>query len=145
VISLAVLFSAYIVYLAVGLPSLQQLENPTPELATKVYSYDGELLGQFYIKQRAYTPIDSIPKNLINALIATEDRKFYRHWGIDLDRVLKAMVKNILSFRIREGASTITQQLARNLYLSQELSITRKIREAIPAIQIADIYEGRNT
>jgi penicillin-binding protein 1A len=140
VISLAVLFSAYIVYLAVGLPSLQQLENPTPELATKVYSYDGELLGQFYIKQRAYTPIDSIPKNLINALIATEDRKFYRHWGIDLDRVLKAMVKNILSFRIREGASTITQQLARNLYLSQELSITRKIREAITAIQIERTY-----
>jgi penicillin-binding protein 1A len=140
VISLAVLFSAYIVYLAVGLPSLQQLENPTPELATKVYSYDGELLGQFYIKQRAYTPIDSIPKSLINALIATEDRKFYRHWGIDLDRVLKAMVKNILSFRIREGASTITQQLARNLYLSQELSITRKIREAITAIQIERTY-----
>jgi penicillin-binding protein 1A len=140
VISLAVLFSAYIVYLAIGLPSLQQLENPTPELATKVYSYDGELLGQFYIKQRAYTPIDSIPKNLINALIATEDRKFYRHWGIDLDRVLKAMVKNILSFRIREGASTITQQLARNLYLSQELSITRKIREAITAIQIERTY-----
>jgi penicillin-binding protein 1A len=140
VILLAVLFSAYIVYLAVGLPSLQQLENPTPELATKVYSYDGELLGQFYIKQRAYTPIDSIPKNLINALIATEDRKFYRHWGIDLDRVLKAMVKNILSFRIREGASTITQQLARNLYLSQELSITRKIREAITAIQIERTY-----
>jgi penicillin-binding protein 1A len=140
VISLAVLFSAYIVYLAIGLPSLQQLENPTPELATKVYSYDGELLGQFYIKQRAYTPIDSIPKNLINALIATEDRKFYRHWGIDLDRVLKAMVKNILSFRIREGASTITQQLARNLYLSQELSIMRKIREAITAIQIERTY-----
>lgn len=140
VILLAVLFSAYIVYLAVGLPSLQQLENPTPELATKVYSYDGELLGQFYIKQRAYMPIDSIPKNLINALIATEDRKFYRHWGIDLDRVLKAMVKNILSFRIREGASTITQQLARNLYLSQELSITRKIREAITAIQIERTY-----
>jgi penicillin-binding protein 1A len=140
VILLAVLFSAYIVYLAVGLPSLQQLENPTPELATKVYSYDGELLGQFYIKQRAYTPIDSIPKNLINALIATEDRKFYRHWGIDLDRVFKAIVKNILSFRIREGASTITQQLARNLYLSQELSITRKIREAITAIQIERTY-----
>ncbi|CUU01708.1 penicillin-binding protein 1A [Candidatus Thermokryptus mobilis] len=140
IILLAVLLSAYIVYLAVGLPSLQQLENPTPELATKVYSYDGELLGQFYIKQRTYTPIDSIPKNLIKALIATEDRKFYKHWGIDLDRVLKAMVKNILSLRIREGASTITQQLARNLYLSQELSITRKIREAITAVQIERTY-----
>lgn len=77
---------------------------------------------------------------MINALIATEDRKFYKHWGIDFDRVLKAMVKNILSFRIREGASTITQQLARNLYLSQELSLTRKIREAITAIQIERNY-----
>lgn len=139
-ISLALLFIAYVIYLILGLPSLQQLENPTPELATKVYSYDGELLGQFYIKQRAYTPIDSIPKNLINALIATEDRKFYKHWGLDLDRIIKAMVKNILSFRIREGASTITQQLARNLYLSQEVSITRKLREAITAIQIERTY-----
>lgn len=139
-ISIAILFVAYFVYLILGLPSLQQLENPTPELATKVYSYDGELIGQFYIKQRSYTPIDSIPKNLINALIATEDRKFYRHWGIDLDRIVKAMIKNILSLRIREGASTITQQLARNLYLSQELSLTRKIREAITAIQIERTY-----
>ncbi|CUU01975.1 penicillin-binding protein 1A [Candidatus Kryptobacter tengchongensis] len=139
-ISLAISFVVYAIYLISGLPSLQQLENPTPELATKVYSYDGELLGQFYIKQRAYTPIDSIPRNLINALIATEDRKFYRHWGIDFDRVIKAMIKNILSLRIREGASTITQQLARNLYLSQELSLTRKIREAITAIQIERTY-----
>ncbi len=137
---LAISFIAYVIYLVSGLPSLQQLENPTPELATKVYSYDGELIGQFYIKQRIYTPIDSIPQNLINALIATEDRKFYRHWGIDLDRIAKAMVKNILSFRIREGASTITQQLARNLYLSQELSLTRKIREAITAVQIERTY-----
>lgn len=139
-ILIAILFISYFVYLILGLPSLQQLENPTPELATKVYSYDGELIGQFYIKKRSYTPIDSIPKNLINALIATEDRKFYKHWGIDLDRVAKAIIKNILSFKIREGASTITQQLARNLYLSQELSLTRKIREAITAIQIERTY-----
>lgn len=61
-ILLAVLFTAYLIYLFLGLPSLQQLENPTPELATKVYSYDGELLGQFYIKQRATYPLTASPK-----------------------------------------------------------------------------------
>jgi penicillin-binding protein 1A len=139
-VMLLISFTGYTIYLFTGLPSLEQLENPTPELATKVYSYDGELIGQFFVKQRAYTPLDSVPENLINALIATEDRKFYRHWGIDVDRIIKAIIKNIIRFRIKEGASTITQQLARNLYLSQEFSLTRKLREAITAVQIERTY-----
>lgn len=142
---LAVLFIIFTVYIFSGLPSLEELENPRPQLASKVFTADGELLGQFFIENRIETNIDSLPKHLIDALIATEDRKFYSHWGVDLSRFFKAMIKNIFTFS-REGASTITQQLARNLY---ELKIgrenifdtgVRKIREWLTAIQIEKTY-----
>ncbi|MGE5861406.1 MAG: transglycosylase domain-containing protein, partial [Ignavibacteria bacterium] len=110
-----ILMIAFLAYTISGLPSLEQLENPKPELATKVYTVDGELLGQFFIENRIETNIDSLPPYLINALIATEDRNFYDHWGVDLTRFAKAMIKNVFTFS-REGASTITQQLAKNLY-----------------------------
>ncbi len=119
---LAVLLIIFMVYIFSGLPSLEELENPRPQLASKVFTADGELLGQFFIENRIETNIDSLPKHLIDALIATEDRKFYGHWGVDLSRFFKAMIKNVFTFS-REGASTITQQLARNLY---ELKIGRE-------------------
>ena len=134
---------AYSAFLFQGLPQLSSLENPKTDLATKVYSEDGELLEQFFIENRTIVSIDAIPKDLINALIATEDRKFYKHWGIDLDRIAKAMFKNLISFSIKEGASTITQQLARNLYrdeIGSAISLTRKMREAITAVQIEKTY-----
>ncbi|HCV44340.1 MAG TPA: penicillin-binding protein [Bacteroidetes bacterium] len=127
-------------YLASGLPSLEKIENPKPELATKVFSVDGEVLDQFYIKNRSHASINQIPKNVIDALIATEDRNFYSHWGVDAVRFMKAMVKNVFLLR-REGASTITQQLARNLYLGHDDrnifdTITRKLREFITSVQL---------
>jgi penicillin-binding protein 1A len=138
----AILFIALVIFIYSGLPSLEELENPKPQLASKVFSADGELLGQFFIENRIETSIDSLPPHLIEALIATEDRQFYDHWGVDVFRFFKAMVKNIFSLSLKEGASTITQQLARNLY---ELKVTResqldkairKIREWITAVQI---------
>ncbi len=132
-------------YVVEGLPSFEQLENPKPQLASKVFSSDGELIGSFYRQNRIYTPIDSIPKSLINALIATEDRKFYEHWGVDLVRFAKAMFKNIFLFK-REGASTITQQLAKNLfklkYRHETIfdTIVRKIREWITAVELEKSY-----
>lgn len=137
----AVLFLLFLWYVISGLPGLEELENPDPHFATKVYSVDGELVGQFYIENRIETDIDSLPKHLIDALIATEDRKFYDHWGVDLDRFIKAMIKNVFTFS-REGASTITQQLAKNLYqlkgARENLFDTgvRKLREWFTAIQI---------
>ena len=125
-----------------GLPSLEELENPKPQLASKVFTSDGELLGQYFIENRIETNLSRVPNHLIKALIATEDRKFYSHWGVDVTRFIKAMVKNVFSLSLGEGASTITQQLARNLY---ELKVTRetkldkgirKIREWITALQI---------
>ena len=135
----SVMFGAYLFQ---GLPPLSTLENPKQDIATKIYSEDGELLDQFFIQNRTVVSIDAIPKDLINALIATEDRKFYSHWGVDIDRIAKAMIKNLMSFSVKEGASTITQQLARNLYTSvgKEVSLSRKLREAITAVQIEKTY-----
>ncbi len=133
------------IYIFSGLPSLEELENPTPQLASKVYTADGELLGQFFVENRIETHIDSLPKYLIQALISTEDRKFYDHWGVDINRFIKAMVKNVFTFS-REGASTITQQLAKNLYKLKDAhenlfqTGVRKIREWITAVQIEKNY-----
>lgn len=135
-----VIFSIYVV--SEGLPSLEELENPKPELATRVLSAEGEVIDEFYLKRRTYMRFDSIPKPFLNGLIATEDREFYHHWGIHAFRIVKAAVKNVLRGRLSQGASTITQQLARNLYVNigQERTLTRKIREAVTAIQIERTY-----
>jgi penicillin-binding protein 1A len=131
-----------LIYIISGLPSLEELENPRPVLASKVFSADGELIGQFFIENRIETTLDSLPQHLIDALIATEDRRFYDHWGVDVPRFFKAMIKNVFSLSFKEGASTITQQLSRNLYnlkSGRENKLdtgVRKIREWITAIQI---------
>ncbi len=147
IISAIALFCVLIfsIYIISGLPSLEQLENPKPQLASKVFTVDGELLGQFYVENRIETTIDSLPNYVTNALISTEDRKFYHHWGVDVNRFVKAMIKNVFTFS-REGASTITQQLAKNLYKLKsghenifETGV-RKIREWITAVQIEKTY-----
>lgn len=128
-------------YLVSGLPSLEKIENPKPELATRVYSIDGEVLDQFFIKNRSQIRLRDLPKHVVDALIATEDKDFYSHWGVDLIRFGKAMIKNLLSLELREGASTITQQLSRNLYLGKNDrnafdKAVRKIREFITSVQL---------
>lgn len=152
IIGSAILFTIasvlFFLYVFEGLVSLEELENPKAQLASNVYSADGELIGQFYKENRVEVSIDSIPPHVINALIATEDKNFYDHWGVDLQRFLKAMIKNVLLFR-REGASTITMQLAKNLYgfkaknESKVGTVIRKIREWITAVQIEKTYTKR--
>lgn len=138
----------YWMYIVSGLPTLEQLENPKPELATKVYSSDGVVLDVFAYKNRMRVSLDSIPPGLIQALLATEDRNFYSHWGVNLPRFIRQMVLNVLTFR-QAGASTITQQLSRNLYKLQGKreslfdKITRKIREFITAVQIERNFTKR--
>ncbi len=145
---LAVAFVAfawwYISFIISGLPTLDSLENPKPDLATKIYSSDGEVIDQIYYKNRTWVPLDSMPAGLPEALLSTDDKQFYHHWGVDLARVFKAMVKNVLAFNLdREGASTITQQLSRNLYNLKSRGdrgffnkVTRKFREFITSIQL---------
>ena len=137
---LIALLLGYGIYLFSGLPSLEKIENPKPELATRVYSIDGEVLDRFFVKNRSHVSIQDIPKTVIDALVATEDKNFFTHWGVDAFRFVKAMIKNVVLLR-REGASTITQQLSRNLYLGHSdnsifETITRKIREFITAVQL---------
>ncbi len=132
-------------YILSGLPSLEQLENPRPQLASKVYDINGELIGTISIQNRIETNIDSLPSYMTEALISTEDRDFYSHWGVDIPRVIKAIIKDVFLFH-HEGASTITQQLAKNLYHFKVRdenffqTIIRKIREWITAVQIEKTF-----
>ncbi len=129
-------------YLSRGLPSFQQLEDYTPELATKVYSADGELIEEFFTQRRFYTPLNSIPETMKKAVLAVEDHNFYNHWGMAPTRFIVATAKYALSGGSTEGggASTLTQQLARRLYLTPEQTVTRKLKEILTAIQIERAY-----
>ncbi len=119
-----------------GLPSEEELEAPHADIATRIISTDGEPIDQFFVKNRTNIHLRNVPPFLIKALIATEDRDFYHHWGIDIWGNIRAFFADLVSLRAREGASTITQQLARNLYLNQKKTLIRKLREAITAVQI---------
>lgn len=124
-------------YFSQDLPSLESLQNYQPSLVTQVYSGDQQLIGQFFIERRIVTPLKDIPKTLTQAVIATEDARFFDHPGLDYIGILRAAWTNVRhGGRKVEGASTITQQLARSLFLSSERSYGRKIRELILAYKM---------
>jgi len=137
VIVLGIIFA-----LSKNLPSLEQLENYDPDLVTRIYSSDGKVLNELFVQKRVFVELDKIPLHMQQAVIASEDRRFYNHWGLSLRSVARAVVINTLSMSYRQGFSTLTQQLARNLYKSVgfEDSITRKLKEVITAIQIERTY-----
>ena len=121
------------------LPDYQQLINYEPPTATRLHAGDGRLLKEFARENRVFVPIDSLPKRVINAFVAAEDQNFFSHGGIDLIGVVRAIITNIQNFGSEKrlvGASTITQQVAKNFLLSNEISINRKIKEAILAFRI---------
>jgi penicillin-binding protein 1A len=122
------------------LPTLDQLENIEPPLSSKVMGKDGNLIYEFSIEKRSWIPLKKIPQELINAVIAIEDRKFFDHWGVDVKRIVGASLVNVLRGRYAQDGSTLTQQLARNVYLSSQTSMIRKIREAMTAVQIESYY-----
>lgn len=134
------LFIGYFIYLIRGLPSLKKLENIDPALVTRIYSEDGELIHELFKFNRVYLPIEKIPGHTIKALLATEDRRFYQHWGIDIRRIPKVVLVNLSSLSFRQGFSTITMQLARNLYFGFQKTLTRKFREILTALQIERTY-----
>lgn len=125
-----------IIYLSIGLPSLEEIERYKAPNSTKVYDINGKLIYEFHEERRVPVKIKELPKHVIMAFVLLEDRKFFNHWGVDIDRIIKSAIKNIFTLSIKEGASTITQQLARNMFLTQERTITRKIREILLAIKI---------
>ena len=123
------------------LPSLEELENPKTYLASEVYAEDGVLLGKYYLQNRSNTTFDELSPNLVNALIATEDVRFYDHSGIDFRRFTSA----VLFLGKRGGASTVTQQLAKNLFPRKKFDnvfnkATTKLKEWITAIRIEERY-----
>jgi penicillin-binding protein 1A len=134
----------YIWSLTDNVPTTQRLENPTFQLATIAYTADGKELARYALQNRSWVPYDSISTHAIHALIATEDRRFYEHWGVDLKGIMAAMV-DITTGDFR-GASTITQQLARNLYnetVGRAVTIERKIKEMVTAVELERRYTKR--
>ncbi len=125
------------------LPSLEPLDYDSMNywgVGTKIYDITDTPIAEFTIEQRKLVPLDKCPKDLIDAIIATEDKSFYTHCGIDFSGVARATIVNIRSFKFKEGASTITQQLARNLFLTTEKNFHRKIQELLLAIKIEHQY-----
>ncbi|HEX9154031.1 MAG TPA: transglycosylase domain-containing protein, partial [Nitrospira sp.] len=121
---------------AQDLPDLNQLQNYQPSLVTQVYSSDNQLIGQFFLERRILTPLSQIPEKLRGAVIAVEDVRFFEHPGLDYIGILRAAWTNLRRGGKVEGASTITQQLARSLFLSSERTIDRKIRELVLAYKM---------
>ena len=142
VLCLTLFVLSYLFYLSRNLPSLEQLENYNPDLVTSIYSKDGKILHELFLEKRVFVELNQIPIHMRNAVIASEDRRFREHWGLSLRSVARAILVNVLSLSYRQGFSTLTQQLARNLYKSIgfEDSIIRKIKEVITAIQIERTY-----
>ncbi|MBV9330246.1 MAG: transglycosylase domain-containing protein, partial [Alphaproteobacteria bacterium] len=121
------------------LPTLEALENYQPPVTTRVYAGDGTLLGEYARERRIFVPIAFVPKLVIDAFTSAEDRNFFSHPGIDPSGIVRAAGKdifNVLQHKRLEGASTITQQVAKNILLNSEVKFSRKIREAILAVRI---------
>jgi penicillin-binding protein 1A len=126
------------------LPDITNLNEFKPSEATRIYDINGDLISQLALEQRTIVPLEKIPLNLQNAVISIEDERFYKHWGIDLIGVTRAFITNILHHgESIQGGSTITQQLARNLFLTPEKRIIRKIKEALLAVQIEKNYSKK--
>ena len=143
IISVFILFGIGIVfYLSRDLPSLERLETFDPAMLSTWYDRNGEIIGEFFIQKRVFIDIEEIPEHMKNATIASEDKRFYRHWGVDLQSFGRAVVVNLSSMQFRQGFSTISQQLARNLYkeIGFKDSIGRKLKEMITAVQIERTY-----
>ena len=131
-----------ILILSRDLPSLEQLENYDPDLVTRIYSVDGKVLNELFVQKRVFIELDKIPEHMQYAVVSSEDRRFFDHWGLSMRSIARAVMINTLSLSYRQGFSTLTQQLARNLYKSVgfEDSILRKVKEMITAIQIERTY-----
>src|SRR6058998_2431374 len=125
------------------LPDYSQLQDYEPPVMTRVHATDGSLMGEYSKERRLYLPIQAVPKLVINAFLAAEDKNFYEHGGIDFSGMARAAVvyaQNYGSNRRPQGASTITQQVAKNFLLTNEVSFTRKIKEALLAMRIERTY-----
>ncbi|MBE6420920.1 MAG: PBP1A family penicillin-binding protein [Elusimicrobiaceae bacterium] len=130
-------------YIFSGLPPVYEMEEYTPSLTTKVFDRNNNLIHEFSIEKRSMVPLEDIPVDLQNAVVAMEDRDFFSHAGFSVRGILRALIHDIITGSAKQGASTLTQQLSRGVFLTQEKKIIRKIREIILAIQIEHQFSKR--
>src|SRR5690348_11826227 len=125
------------------LPDYSQLQDYEPPVMSRVHATDGSLVAEYAKERRLYIPIQAVPKQVINAFLAAEDKNFYEHGGLDFGGMVRAgllYAQNIGSGRRPQGASTITQQVAKNFLLTNEVSFQRKIKGALLALKIERTY-----
>ena len=142
-LSLLTLFVVMISFFSLNLPDYNQLKNYKPSIMTRVHNSSGELVKEYSNEYRVFIPIDAVPAIVKSAFVSAEDKNFYTHIGVDPLGITRAFInnlKNINSNKRPQGASTITQQVAKNFLLTDELSLTRKIKEAILAIKIETAF-----
>ncbi len=138
-------FSAFW-YFSHDLPDFKKLSSYEPSVLSRVYDDNGQLIAEYSVEKRLFIPYDSIPEKVINSFLSAEDKNFFKHPGIDARGVTRAFIRNISNIfqnKRLEGASTITQQVAKNFLLSNEVSLKRKIKEAILAFRIEKAYNKK--
>jgi len=129
-------FAAWFSYLMVSLPKVDRLADYRPPIVSQVFGDNDILVGEFYLERRKVVEVNKIPRRLIQAFVAAEDANFYQHKGIDYLGILRAVIKNVIHLRKKEGASTITQQVAKSMLLTPEKKFSRKLKEAILATRM---------
>ncbi len=137
-----IVFGVLITYLG-EIPLVSDLKAYKPSLSTKIYDAQGDLITELFSEQRTLINLDDVPKQLQQAMLAIEDNNFYQHFGIQFSGILRSLLVNFLHRRYQQGGSTITQQLARNMFLTRRKTIERKIKEIILALQIERTYTKR--
>lgn len=128
--------SGFVLVYSTELPQVTELEKYRPSTITELYDDQNRVIGQFALQRRVIDNYDDFPKVLRDAIISTEDKEFERHWGVDVWRVFGAAWRDILAGGRAQGASTLTMQLSRNLFLSPDRNFRRKMQEVMLAIQI---------
>jgi penicillin-binding protein 1A len=132
--------TGYIIFSLWDLPEVAMLEQYKPSITSRVYSDNNKLLAEFFLQNRTPVVFSDVPGMLIKALVATEDTRFYSHLGLDLRGIARALYRNIMAGKVVEGGSTLTQQLAKVLFLTPERSYSRKFKEMILALRIEQRY-----
>ena len=134
--------SAYFWYLwSSNLPIIDSVKEYQPPIVTEIYSNDGEVIGRFWEEKRVVVPLEQVPKHLIQAFVAAEDARFFKHEGVDIKSIIRAFIKNLTAGRIEQGGSTITQQVTRSLLLKDsKKTYRRKVREAILSMQLERVF-----
>src|SRR5215210_1275848 len=126
------------------LPDHAQLANYEPPVMTRVHAADGSLLAEYARERRLYLPIQAVPKLVVGAFLSAEDKNFYHHVGVDPEGVVRALLTNFRSGK-KQAASTITQQVAKNFFLTPEQTLERKIREALTALRLEATFSKAKT